>query len=73
MNKVLSQDYTQAKENLSKAQEKALEIIVKKDDEVSKIQDEIKKILQENNLNLFDIDKYKHDKNINHFLKIELP
>ena len=73
MNDVLDQEYKQAKEVLNKTEEKALAIVIKKKNEITKIQNEIEKILKENNLNILDIDKYKHDKNFKKFIDLKLP
>jgi anion-transporting ArsA/GET3 family ATPase len=73
MNNVLDQEYKQAKEVFTKPQEKALAVVVKKEEEIHKTQEEIEKVLKENNLNILDVDKYKHEKNIDKFLKLEFP
>ena len=54
--------YLQPSENLTKEQERALEKILKKEEEIEKVQDEISKILIENDLNILDVDKYKRSK-----------
>lgn len=73
MNDVLDQEYKQAKEVLTKTEEKTLALIVKKEEEIRKIQGEISKLLKENDLNEFDVDKYKHDKNFEKFQNINFP
>lgn len=69
----IDHEYKQAKKSFSKLEEKALKIIIKKENQIEKTQSEIAKIMQENNLNILDIDKYKHDKNFEEFQNIKFP
>jgi hypothetical protein len=73
MNDVLRTEYKQAKETLSEKQKKIVKIIIAKETQIQKTQDEIQRLLQENDLNIFDIDKYKHDENIERFMKMKIP
>jgi hypothetical protein len=73
MNDTLNQEYKQAKETLSEKQKKIVKIIIAKETQIQKTQDEIQRLLQENDLNIFDIDKYKHDENIERFMKMKIP
>lgn len=70
---VLDHKDTQDNEDFNKKQKKALKLIVEKEISIQKTQDEIKKLLQENNLNTLDVYKYKHDKNIDKFLNLKFP
>ena len=70
---ILDHEYLQPKEKFTKAQEKALEIIIKKENEINKIQKEIEKILNENTLKNLDLDKFKKDKKIEEFQKLKFP
>lgn len=71
MNDILHQEYAKAKDNLNTTQKKALKTIIEKEAQIQKTQNEITKILRENDLNIFDIEKYKHEKNVETFLKTD--
>ena len=73
MNNILNQEYRQAKETLSEKQKKIVKIIIAKEAQIQKTQDEIQRLLQENDVNIFDVDKYKHDENIDKFMKLDFP
>lgn len=73
MDDTLQQKYKQAKETLSNAQKKAIKTIIAKEAQIQKTQDEIQRLLQENDLNIFDVDKYKHDENMEKFMKMKIP
>jgi tRNA(Ser,Leu) C12 N-acetylase TAN1 len=60
-------EYIQSKETFTKTQEKALELIVKKEDSIKEIKNEITKILQEHGLNTLDIEDYKRGKLLDRF------
>lgn len=70
---VLDQEYKQPKDNFNKNQEKALKLIIAKQDSIKKTEREIDELLRNNNLNNLDLDKYKHDKNVDKFLATEFP
>jgi len=69
MNNILDQEFKQPKEVFTKAQEKALQLIEEKEEKIRKTQEEITKILNENDLNAFDVDKYKRDQIVQKFPK----
>lgn len=71
MNDILHQEYAKAKDSLNTTQKKALKTIIEKEAQIQKTQNEITKILRENDLNIFDIEKYKHEKNVETFLKTD--
>ena len=71
MNNILEHEYLEAKQNFTRSQEKALASIVKKEHEIKKTQKEIEKILQQNNLNNLDVDKYKRDEQVNTFINLD--
>lgn len=71
MNDILNQEYQQPHENLTKKQRQALKTILAKEEEIKKRQEEIVRILQEHDLNILDIDKFKHDQNVDAFLKMK--
>lgn len=73
MDDTLQQKYKQAKETPSNAQKKAIKTIIAKEAQIQKTQDEIQRLLQENDLNIFDVDKYKHDENMEKFMKMKIP
>lgn len=73
MNDILHQDYQQPHENLTKKQKNALKSILAKEEHIKKIQDEIAQILKDHDLNGLDIDRFKHDQNIEKFLKMKIP
>jgi hypothetical protein len=50
MNNTINQDYKQAKKQFTKKQEKTIEIVIRKEEEIKKIQQEIGNILSENDL-----------------------
>ncbi|HMS90669.1 MAG TPA: hypothetical protein PKC87_00390 [Candidatus Absconditabacterales bacterium] len=60
----MHQEYTIKSEHFSKSQEKALNMIIKKEKEIKKIKNEITKILKENKLNNFDIETYKQNQQV---------
>ncbi len=63
----------QAKENFSKKEIDALELIIKKEYLIDESKREIEKILQANNLSKWDLNKYKQYKTIDKFLASDLP
>lgn len=73
MNGILDQEFKQSKEIFTKAEEKVLKLIVEKEENIRKTQEEIGKILKENGLNEFDVDKYKRDQKFEKFQKLEFP
>lgn len=70
---ILEQEYKQPKESFNKKQEKTLKIIIAKQNMIEKAQEEIDKLFKENDLNILDLDKYKHDKNVDKFLGMKFP
>jgi hypothetical protein len=50
MNNTINQDFKQEKKQFTKKQEKTIEIVIRKEEEIKKIQQEIGNILSENDL-----------------------
>ena len=57
----------------NKAQTKALEKVIELNNQIADIQRRIQDTLSKNWLNILDIEKYEHDKNIDQFLQNDLP
>jgi hypothetical protein len=65
--------FQEAKSNLNKTEEKALEEILKLQNEIKSKEKDILDILKKNDLNLLDIEQYEHKKNVDKLLNIKLP
>ena len=68
---ILNHDYLQPKETLTKKQERALKKIIKREEEIEKIKGEINEILNKNDLNIFDLDRFKINKKREEALKLK--
>lgn len=60
----MDQQYATEKEQHTKAQRKALDLIIKKEKEIKNIKNEITKILKENDLNNLDIENHKQKQRV---------
>lgn len=65
--------FQEAKSNLNKTEEKAVKEILKLQNEIKSKEKDILDILNKNDLNWLDVEQYEHNKNVDKFLKMELP
>ncbi len=56
---------------MTKKQERALKKIIKREEQIEKIKGEINEILNENDLNVFDLDRFKINKKREEALKLK--
>jgi len=56
---------------LTKKQERALKKIIKREEQIEKIKGEINEILNKNDLNVFDLDRFKINKKREEALKLK--
>ncbi len=56
---------------MTKKQERALKKIIKREEQIEKIKGEINEILNKNDLNVFDLDRFKINKKREEALKLK--